>query len=293
MRALWQSLGLPADALAHLTLTGSEPAMPSSFPVGTAAQSSFAAAALAAAEVGHRRNGLRQRVRVDMRHAALECTGRFTLDGVAPNAWDKIAGLYACQAGWVRIHTNFAHHRDGVLRLLGLPEGEHTERLAVQQALAGWDAFAFEQAATEAGLVVAALRSFDAWDAHPQAVAIAAQPLVAIERIGDAPPLALPPLLPQSRPLAGVRVLDLTRILAGPFCGRTLAAYGADVMLVNSPHLPNIDAIADMSRGKLSALADLRTEAGRNALRHVLSDANILVQGYRPGALASLGFGPL
>ena len=292
MRALWQSLGLPADALAHLTLTGREPALPSSFAVGTAAQLSFAAAALAAAEIGHARNGLRQQVRVDMRHAALECSGRFTLDGVAPNLWDKIAGLYACQSGWVRLHTNFAHHRDGVLRLLGLPEGPDTERAAVEQALARWDAFAFEQAATDAGLVVAALRSFDAWDAHPQAAAIAAQPLVAIERIGDAPPLTLPPLPQQRRPLSGVRVVDLTRILAGPFCGRTLAAYGADVMLVNSPHLPNIDAIADLSRGKLSALADLRTDAGRDALRGVLVDANVFVQGYRPGALAALGFAP-
>ena len=292
MRALWQSLGLPADALAHLTLTGREPALPSSFAVGTAAQLSFAAAALAAAEIGHARNGLRQQVRVDMRHAALECSGRFTLDGVAPNLWDKIAGLYACQSGWVRLHTNFAHHRDGVLRLLGLPEGPDTERAAVEQALARWDAFAFEQAATDAGLVVAALRSFDAWDAHPQAAAIAAQPLVAIERIGDAPPLTLPPLPQQRRPLSGVRVVDLTRILAGPFCGRTLAAYGADVMLVNSPHLPNIDAIADLSRGKLSALADLRTDAGRDALRGVLVDANVFVQGYRPGALAALGSAP-
>jgi len=292
MHALWQSAGLPVDALAHLTLTGADPALPSSFAVGSAAQFSFAAAALAAAEIGHLRNGLRQQVRVNMRHAALECSTRFTIDGVAPNVWDKLAGLYACKTGWVRLHTNFAHHRDGVLRLLGLPEGPQTERAAVEQALANWDAVAFEQAATDAGMVVAALRSFDEWDAHPQAAAIAAQPLVAIERIGDAPPLPLSPLAQTSRPLSGVRVLDLTRILAGPFCGRTLAAYGADVMLVNSPHLPNIDAIADTSRGKLSAFADLRTEAGRDGLRGVLREAHVFVQGYRPGSLAALGFAP-
>ena len=290
MNALWSSAGLPADALARLTLTGTDPVLPSSFAIGTAAQVSFAAAALAAAEIGHLRNGLRQTVRVDMRHAALECSSRFTLDGVAPNVWDKIAGLYACKSGWVRIHTNFAHHRDGVLRLLGLPEGPDTERDAVAGALLRRGATAFEQAATDAGLVVAALRSFDEWDAHPQSAALAAQPLVAIERIGDAPPLALPALPHDRRPLTGVRVLDLTRILAGPFCGRTLAAYGADVMLVNSPHLPNIEAIADLSRGKLSALADLRTADGRDALRSALRDANVFVQGYRPGALAALGF---
>ena len=292
MRALWRSAGLPEDALAHLTLTGTDPVLASSFAVGSAAQLSFAAAALAAAEIGCARNGLRQQVRVDMRHAALECSARFLIDGVAPNLWDKLAGLYACRTGWVRLHTNFAHHRDGVLRLLGLPEGADTEREAVAHALAHWDAEAFEQAATDAGLVVAALRRFEDWDAHPQSAALAAQPLIAIERIGDAPPLALPALPREARPLTGVRVLDLTRILAGPFCGRTLAAYGADVMLVNAPQLPNIDAIADLSRGKLSALADLRSDAGREDLRGVLREADVFVQGYRPGALAALGFAP-
>jgi hypothetical protein len=289
---LWREAGLPSASLGHLTLTGVEPALPSSFAVGTAAQVSFAAAALAAAEIGHRRNGVRQQVRVDMRHAALECCGRFTVDGVAPNIWDKLAGLYACRSGNVRLHTNFAHHRDGVLRLLGLPLGEGTERAAVAAALATWGAAEFEQAATDAGLVVAMLRSVDEWDAHPQSAAVAALPLVSIERIGDAPPLPLPPLAEADRPLRGLRVLELTRILAGPFCGRTLAAYGADVLLVNSPHLPNIEAIVDTSRGKLSALADLRTDAGRDALRGVLRDAHVFVQGYRPGALATLGFAP-
>jgi hypothetical protein len=180
-----------------------------------------------------------------------------------------------------------------VLRLLGLPEGEQTERPAVAAALAQWDALAFEQAASDAGMVVAALRSFEEWDAHPQSAFVAAEPLVAIERIGDAPPSSWPTLPQRDRPLGGLRVLDLTRILAGPFCGRTLAAFGADVMLVNSPHLPNIDAIADTSRGKLSALADLRTATGRSAVQAVLRESDVFVQGYRPGALAALGFGPL
>jgi len=292
LESIWRDANLPVASLQQLTLTGADPALPSSFAVGTAAQASFAGAALAAAEIGHQRNGLRQQVRVDMRHAALECCGRFTIAGVEPEVWDKLAGLYACGSGWVRLHTNFAHHRDGVLRLLGLPTGPGTERPAVAAALARWDAVEFEDAATRAGLVVAALRSFDEWDAHPQSVAITAQKLVAIDRIGEASPLHLPALPQDSRPLAGVRVLELTRILAGPFCGRTLAAYGADVLLVNSPNLPNIAAIADTSRGKLSAHVDLRTDAGRDALRGVLREAEVFVQGYRPGALAALGFAP-
>jgi crotonobetainyl-CoA:carnitine CoA-transferase CaiB-like acyl-CoA transferase len=93
-------------------------------------------------------------------------------------------------------------------------------------------------------------------------------------------------------PLHGLRVLDLTRILAGPVAGRTLAAYGADVMLLNSPELPNIESIADTSRGKLSAWVELKSEAGRSALRGLIGGSHVFMQGYRPGELAALDFGP-
>jgi len=294
--SLWADAGLEPTSLGRLALTGDEPGLPSSFAVATAAQASLAAAALAATEIGRARNGLVQTASVDLVDAAVECTGRFTLDGVAPEVWDKIAGLYRCgppAAGeWVRLHTNFAHHRDGVLRLLGLPEGSATTREQVAAALAAWRADDFEERAAERGLVVARLRRFDEWDAHPQAAAVAALPLVEIERIGDAAPLAWPVLPDASLPLEGLRVLDLTRILAGPVAGRTLAAYGADVMLVNAPTLPNIDAIADTSRGKRAALADLRDPADRAAFAAALSQAHVMLQGYRPGGIAALGFGP-
>ena len=308
---LWQLGGLPADALRHAVLTGSDPAFPSSFAVGTAAQASIAAAALAACELGHWRGQARQDVAVDMAHAALECTGWFSLDGKVPELWDKFSGLYACADGWVRIHANFAHHREGALRLMGLSP-ETATRADAERMLLTWRATDFEQAAADAGLVAAALRSFEAWDAHPQGRAVATLPLMTFERIGDAPPnsasselasappstprhaapVALPPLGPLDRPLSGLRVLDLTRILAGPVCGRALAAYGADVMLVNAPHLPNIESIADTSRGKLSAHVDLRTEDGKAALAQLASQSQVFVQGYRPGALAAHGFGP-
>jgi len=126
LQQLWQSAGLPAQALERASLSGAEPVLPSSFAVGTAAQASIAAAALAATELGHLRNGVTQQVSVDMRHAALECCTHFTIDSRVPQVWDKLSGLYPCgdggQSGWVRIHANFAHHRDGALRLLGLPE---------------------------------------------------------------------------------------------------------------------------------------------------------------------------
>lgn len=291
--SLWSSTGLDPSALPQLTFSGQEPVLPSSFAVATALQASLGAAALAAACIGEARGGPRQRVGVDAADAVREASGQFTIDGRRPALWDPIAGLYPCGDGvHVRLHTNFAHHRDGVLRLLGLPEGPATDRAAVAQALQGWRALDFEQAAADAGLVVAALRSFDQWDAHAQGAAVAVQPLLAIERRGDAPPPAWTPLPAGARPLQGVRVLDLTRILAGPVAGRTLAAYGADVMLVNSPQLPNIEAIADTSRGKLSVHVDLRTAAGRDTLRRLVREADVLLQAYRPGALAALGFGP-
>ena len=288
---LWRQAGLPADALPLARLTGADPVLPSSFAVGAAAQGSIAAAALAACELGHARGVPRQAVAVDMRHAALECTGWFSLDGRVPELWDAFSGLYRTADGWVRIHANFAHHREGALRLLGLDPATAV-RADAEAAMAGWRALDFEDAAAARGLVATALRRFDEWDATPQGQAIAAQPLFTIERIGDAAPLALPPLREDQRPLAGLRVLDLTRILAGPVGGRALAAYGADVLLVNSPRLPNIEAIVDTSRGKLSTHVDLRTDEGQAALRRLAGQAHVFVQGYRPGGLEALGFGP-
>jgi hypothetical protein len=172
LKALWGQFGLPDTSLSHLTLTARETGLPSSFAVGAAAQASIAAAALAAAEIWHRRSGKRQEVSVDMRDAALECTAYFSLDGRVPEIWDKFSGPYRCGGdetpGWVRIHTNFAHHRDGALRLLGFQSAEGVERADVERALRGWSAEGFEDAAAEAGMVVAAVRSFADWDAHPQ-----------------------------------------------------------------------------------------------------------------------------
>ena len=291
LQNIWAAGEMPHEAMTHAILTGHDPVLPSSFAVGTAAQTTVAAAALAACELGHARGQARQNVSVDMQHAALECTGWFSLDGSVPEQWDKFSGLYRCADGWVRIHANFAHHRDGALRLLGL-DPQIAQRADAERAMRAWRATEFEQAAAEAKLVVAACRSFDQWDQHPHGQAVAGLPLMRFERIGNAPPRVLTALHEDDRPLADVRVLDLTRILAGPVCGRALAAYGAEVMLVNSPHLPNIESIADTSRGKLSVHFDLQTTDGRATLARLLADAHVFVQGYRPGALDALGFSP-
>ena len=287
---IWHDAALPADALQRLALTGAEPALPSSFRVGTAAQASIALAALAAAELWRLRTGRTQQVGVDMRHAAVEFRSEryVAIDGApAPPEWDSIAGLYRTgDGGWVRLHTNFPHHRAGVLALLGCTG----ERAAVQAALGGWSALDFEAAAAEAGLCVTALRSFAKWDATDQGRALATLPLVEITRLGDAPSRALPRA---DRPLAGVRVLELTRIIAGPVAGRTLAAHGADVLLVSSPTLPAVPAlVVDTGRGKLSAFLDLDEPADRTRLSALLAEADVVLQSYRPGALARRGFRP-
>ena len=298
LRDLWLGTGGAAQALEAVTLTGAEPALPSSFAVGTAAQAAMAASALASAEVGRVRSGVRQQVAVDMRHAAIEFRSERYLrvaGAPLPDPWDRIAGLYRCgDGGWVRIHTNFPHHRDGVLALLRCAH----DRADVQRALAAWRALDFEARAAEAGLVVAALRSFDEWDAHPQGVADATLPTLTVERIepadgAPAPPRALGVIGPRDPVLSGLRVLDLTRIIAGPVAGRALAAQGADVLMITAAHLPSIETtVIDTGRGKRSAHLDLRDAGGRDALEALVRGADLFVQGYRPGAIDAFGLTP-
>ncbi len=286
LQSIWADAGMPATALDHVCLQGNDPALPSSFRVGTAACASIAAAGLAAAALWEQRTGRAQEVTVDMRHACAEFRSEhhLLLDGVPfHDPGSPIAGLYPTSDGrWVRLHTNFAHHAAGMLRLLGCSD----DRKSVAQALQGWTAFAFEDAAAAAGLPVAASRSFAEWDAHPQGQAVPAQPLVLITRIGDAPPEALPA---GARPLSNVRVLELTRVIAGPVCGRALAAHGADVMNVTGPGLPSY-RIEDLGRGKLAVQLDLRAPEGAAQLETLLREADVFVQGYRPGAIGGLGF---
>jgi crotonobetainyl-CoA:carnitine CoA-transferase CaiB-like acyl-CoA transferase len=288
--ALWRAASLGEAPLDRLALTGAEPVLPSSFRVDALAQAVIAASGLAAAEIAHRAGGAPQTVSVDIAHAANEFRSErhLRVDGKdAPELWDALAGVYTCGDGrFVRLHTNFAHHRQGVVDLLGC---ENT-REGVTRALAQWRAEDFETAASARGLVVAMMRSFAEWDAHPHAPFVAAAPLIDMTRLADAPARPLPA---GPRPLEGLRVLDLTRIIAGPVCGRTLAAHGATVLSITGPHLPFIlPTVMDTGRGKLRGQLDLRTADGRAALAELVRSADVFVQGYRPGGLADLGFSP-
>src|SRR5690349_2057210 len=286
---IWTSIGGEASALDALTLTGDEPQLPSSFRVAVAAQVSVAATGLAAAGIWKLRSGQAQDVAVDMRHAVVECRSEryLRVDGKPPPpAWDAIAGVYKTRDGFVRLHTNFPHHRDAVCKVLNCTP----ERDAVQAALMQWDGEAFETAAYAGGCVVAFMRSHDQWSATPHAKALAGLPLISITKIGEAAPKPWPK---GDRPLAGIRVLDLSRVIAGPVAGRTLAAHGADVLLISGPELPAIPWLTiDTGRGKLTSFVELKNEQGRAALRDLLAEADIFSQGYRPRAIAGLGFSP-
>lgn len=291
LEALWFGHNLPASTLEQISFTGNHPVLSSSFAVSTAVQASVGAAVGMAAVIAQHRGIESLCLSVDSIDAALECTGYFEIDGVSPPQFAPLSGLYKTRDGHIRLHANFDHHRDIALNAVDLPAGPAVSKEKLQTVISKLDTESLDEAITVKGGACSTLRSFEQWDKHPQALALRDLPLIEITKTGDADPRPLSPIKSKQLPLSGIRALDLTRILAGPVCGRTLAAYGAEVMLINSPDLPNIDSIAETSRGKLSSHADLQTKSGRETLHKLLVSSNVFIQGYRPVALEKLGFG--
>jgi crotonobetainyl-CoA:carnitine CoA-transferase CaiB-like acyl-CoA transferase len=288
---LWTQTGQPSEIINNLDLIGKDPVLPSAFPVDKFAQSVIGLTSLTAAEIWRQKTGDSQRVSVDIKQAAAEFRSeRYQLLDGQPtaNPWDPIAGAYQCGDGrWVRLHTNFEHHRNGILEILKCENNRET----VGQAISSWRAEELETTVAEAGFLAVMMRSQEEWGTHPQGRAIAAAPLLTIEKIGEAAPTPLP--AQTERPLSGIRVLDLTRIIAGPVAGRTLAAHGANVLRITSPNLPSIPSLViDNGRGKRSAFLDLKTTKDKASLQTLTKDADVFIQGYRPSAIAGLGFSP-
>ncbi|KAJ7465282.1 CoA-transferase family III domain-containing protein [Mycena latifolia] len=295
---LWSANGLPVPFLSRLNLSTSSranSAINSSFKLGNVAQTTIGLAGLSAAQFHLLRTGMDQEVTVDARHAVLEFHSEawHTVDGRLPGGiWDSIAGLYKTKDNsFVRIHTNFPHHRKGILSILDVPDSPETSRAMVQSALENWNAVEFETEAASRGMCATALRPFADWNMHPQAKALEEVSPVQIIKFGDGPKREISGAF--TRPLDGIRVLDLSRVLAGPVAGRTLAAHGADVLLVTSPNLPNQPNIdVDTSRDKRTTQLDLTLSADREKLKELASSADIFLQAYRPGGLEAKGFGP-
>jgi crotonobetainyl-CoA:carnitine CoA-transferase CaiB-like acyl-CoA transferase len=282
--------GRPPVTGDEIALSGRDPVLPTRYLLGTAGAAAIAAVGVAASDLWDLRSGRRQHVALDLRAAAasLRSERYVRVDGMAlPSPWAPVSGFHRTRDGrWIQLHCNFPHHRDGVLALLGCENA----RAAVAAAVARWDGQALEDALAAAQMCAGLVRSRDEWSAHPQARAVVELPLFEISRIAESPP---EPLGPADRPLAGIRVLDLTRVIAGPVGGRTLAEHGADVLRVSAPHLPSIDLLdIDTGHGKLSTHLDLRLERDAEILHALVRGADIFSQAYRPGTLAARGLSP-
>ena len=288
-----QEVGIQAPGI-EATIEGSDPILPTPFHIGEAAATALGAYGAAIAALWQERSGQSQSVRVNVARAAASLISAYLLrlDGQPLLAQDRrrrsnpLVDFHRCRDGrWLHLHGALQHLAAGTLGVLNC--GPTPEQ--VQAAVSRWNSDELEEALAEAGMCGALVRSTEEWLATAQGQALSAFGKIHIEKIGASDP---EPAGDQKRPLGGVRVLDLTRILAGPTIGRLLAEQGADVLLVNSPHLQNsMSFVMDTGPGKLSCYLDLSNEAQARKLSDLASTADVFVQGYRAGTLAARGFG--
>jgi crotonobetainyl-CoA:carnitine CoA-transferase CaiB-like acyl-CoA transferase len=290
---LLKEVGLDPSPAAEATVVGRDPVDAYRFPVGEASAVALAACGVAVSNLWELRGGRPQRVRVEVQRAAASLHSREYLrvnGGPAPPgpaAGNPLVDFYRCRdSRWVHIHGALPNLAYGTMRVLGCAR----ERESVAAAVARWDGQALEDRLAEAGQCGAMVRTADEWVAHPQGRALADRPRVEIIKLAESAP---EPLRAGERPLSGVRVLDLSRILAGPTHARTLAEHGADVLYIASPWLPNPDAfVMDTNHGKLSAYLDLDEPDDTARLRELVRQSDVFAQGYRAGALGRRGFSP-
>src|SRR5258706_1009722 len=291
LRTILPVAGWDADRAKTVEITpAADPILPTSFRIGETSAAALGAVGLAVSDLWELRTGRRQEVAVDTRQAtaSLRSTHYMKMDG-APVSTERntIMGTYPAKNGrWSSPKCSFPNHRAAALSVLGMPE----DREAVRKAVAKWHALELEEAIIAARGAGGMVRSMEEWGKHPQAAAIASLPLMEIVKIGESAPEKLPD---GSRPLSGIRVLDLTRVLAGPTCARTLAEHGAAVLKITAAHLPSLGHQEfDTGHGKLSAQLDLREPRNVETLRGLVREGDVFSQGYRPGTLGERGFSP-
>ena len=279
----WSAVGGETGAVNEIVFTAMG-GLASAFPVTDIAAAAIATAGLAVAEFVREAGGHAARVTVDRRLSSMWFGFSLRpIDWRPPAPWDPIAGDYRARDGWVRLHTNAPHHRAAAVRVLGV----QADRETVGRTVATWSKSDLEAAVVEAGGCVAEMRSIAEWERHAQGRAVAAEPLV---HMAATEPAARPMCsLSPERPLRGMRVLDLTRVLAGPIATRFLAGYGAEVLRIDPPDWDEPGVVPEVTLGKRCARLDLRESRGRARFEALLSAADVLLHGYRPGALARLG----
>lgn len=288
LHAIWSAFDGHPDELAAVTLVG-QGDLPSVFATTDLAQASVAAAGLALAGLVHSGGAAHPEVVCDRRLAAMWFSSSLRPQGWAPPPlWDAVAGDYRAADGWIRLHTNAPHHRAAALAALGL-DVQSATREEVARAVARWQSTELESAVIAHGGCAAQMRSQEQWGSHPQGVAVASEPLVARQLFEGA--AALTRRIDPARPLAGVRVLDLTRVLAGPTATRFLAGFGADVLRIDPASWDEPGVVPEMTLGKRCAGLDLRQPADRAVLEDLLRQADVMVHGYRADALERLGLG--
>lgn len=281
---IWNDLGADRASLESLRFDGGGD-LPSVFRVTDLASASIAAASLAIAELVSLRSGALPRVRVDRRLAPFWFGLSIRPVGWSlPAPWDPIAGDYACSDGWIRLHTNAPHHRAAAERVLG----KQSDRDAMSAAVARWTKTALEAAIVEAGGCAAEMRTVAEWRTHPQGIALATEPLVRLSSNDSGPTPDW--TVDAARPLFGIRVLDLTRVLAGPIASRFLAGYGANVLRIDPPDWNEPGVVPEVTLGKRCARLDLKVANDRTRFHALLASADVLLHGYRADALERLGF---
>lgn len=283
--------GLDLPDGADLGLTGADPVIGARHRVGEVAAASAGAAGAWAARVGELRGLPPQAITVDVPAATASLLG-FLLQSVdgdldVDRSFSPVTDLFrTADDRLIHLHGGFPHLADGTARLLGCRPDADDLALAVSR----WGALDLEDALAEAGLCGAVVRRPEEWAQHPHGRLLVDRPVIRCTRLGDADPRRRGPA---ERPLVGIRVLDQTRILAGPTVGRTLAGLGADVLRVDGPRLPTVEPFdLDTGRGKRRAWCDLDDPEDVARLRALADTADVVVQGYRPGALAARGLGP-
>jgi CoA-transferase family III len=281
----WAALSSDQEPINHVSFV-TEGALPSAFAVTNMAAAAVAAASLSVAQLISHRTHASPAVAVDRRLASLWFGS--SLDPIGwqlPPVWDSLAGDYQTQDGWIKLHTNAPRHRRAALRVLG----NAATKADLAQTVLSWNKVALESAVVEAGGCAAAMQSDAEWIAHPQGIAANREPLIAFE-MGSLNSTRLPHA-PTERPLQGIRVLDCTRILAGPVATRFLAGYGAEILRIDPPRWDEPSIAPEVTLGKRCARLDLHNDADRRVFEDLLARADVFVHGYRPTALDALGLG--